>query len=77
MSEATSQQQQAAQSVNGQASAAGDVPDAESPYRVTGGERALAVLAIIFGLFVIVIGIDMASGGRVTGYVSEVRGDNG
>jgi hypothetical protein len=37
----------------------------------TGGEKVLAVLAAALGVFVIVMAIDMFTGGRITGMVRE------
>ena len=37
----------------------------------TSGEKALAVLGALFGIFLIVMAFDMFSGGRIGGYVTE------
>jgi hypothetical protein len=41
----------------------------------SGGEKALAVLAAVFGLFILVMAVDMFTGGRVTGMVRERAGE--
>jgi hypothetical protein len=38
---------------------------------VTSGEKLLAGLAIAFALFIAAMGIDMLTGGKLTGYVRE------
>jgi hypothetical protein len=38
---------------------------------VTSGEKILAVLAVLFGAFIIVMGADMFSGGKVGGWITE------
>jgi hypothetical protein len=69
MTETTAAAAEATASVNGTA----PPPEAEPPCEdcVTTGEKGLAVLAILFGVFVIVMGFDMFSGGKVTGYVKS------
>jgi uncharacterized protein (DUF2235 family) len=59
---ATAQQGQAAQSVNGQAP-----PGAELPGLPDTGERWLGILVIAAGCFLLLVGIDRVSGGRITG----------
>jgi hypothetical protein len=56
--------------VNGAAPAA---PAAEEPCTdcVSTGEKILAVIAAVFGAFIIVMAIDMATGGKVGGWVAE------
>jgi hypothetical protein len=41
---------------------------------VTGGEKALAVLAACFGAFLILMAVDMFTGGRLTGMIGEAGG---
>jgi hypothetical protein len=60
-------------SVNGQAPASAPAPE-DCDDCVTGGERALAVVACLLGLFVIAVGVDMFTGGRLSGMV-PVRGE--
>lgn len=63
----------AAQALNGTAPdppAAGPCADC-----VTSGEKALAVVAALFGLFIIVMAFDIFSGGKVTGLIQERAGD--
>lgn len=55
------------QSANGTAPA----PEAAPEDQATGGEKALAVLGVLFGIFLIVMAIDMGTGGRVLGYIQE------
>jgi hypothetical protein len=38
---------------------------------VTSGEKMLATLAILFGVFIVVMGIDMFAGGKVGGWITE------
>jgi hypothetical protein len=59
-------------SVNGTAPAAD--PAAPCEDCATGGERALAAVTIFLGLFVIAVGIDMFTGGKLSGMV-PVRGE--
>jgi hypothetical protein len=60
-------------SVNGQAPA--PAPPAEDCDEcVTGGERALAVVACLLGLFVVLVAADIWTGGKLSGMV-PVRGD--
>jgi hypothetical protein len=51
----------------------GTAPAEEQPCDdcATGGEKALAVLGILFGVFLIVMAFDMFTGGQVSGYVKE------
>ena len=37
----------------------------------TNGEKTLAVLGALFGIFLIVMAFDIFSGGRLGGYISE------
>ena len=57
------------QHVNGTAPA----PAADQPCEdcATPGEKLLAVLAAALGLFIIVLAVDMFTGGRITGSVVE------
>lgn len=68
MSETTAEQ---AASLNGSA------PDDAKPCEdcVSGGEKVMALIAGLFGVFIIVMAFDMFSGGRLAGYVKERRGD--
>jgi hypothetical protein len=55
-------------------SANGTVPAEPAPPCedcATSGEKTLAVVAALFGIFIVVMAIDMFTGGRVTGYVRE------
>jgi hypothetical protein len=54
-----------AQSVNGQAP-----PDAEDQAPADTGERWLGILVIAAGCFLLIVGIDRVTGGRVTGAFS-------
>jgi hypothetical protein len=62
--------------VNGTAPPAA-APEGEAPCAdcASGGEKALAVFAAVFGLFLLVIAVDMFTGGRVTGMVRERAGE--
>lgn len=40
----------------------------------TGGEKLMAGLALLFGLFIIAMAADMFTGGRVTGLIREQVG---
>jgi hypothetical protein len=62
--QATAAQAQASQSANGQAPAA----DLEAPPDT--GERWLGILVIAAGCFLLIVGIDRVSGGRITGAFS-------
>ena len=55
-------------SANGTQPAASDQPcdDCATP-----GEKFLAVLAAALGLFIIVLAVDMFTGGRITGQIAE------
>jgi len=52
----------------------GPAPDQPCDDCATGGEKALAVLGVLFGIFLIVMAIDMFSGGKIIGYVQEKAG---
>jgi len=58
-------------SANGTAPADPDPPCADC---ATGGEKALAVVGALFGIFLILMAVDMATGGKITGYVREQAG---
>lgn len=64
--------EQAPPSANGTAPNAA-VPEAGAPCEdcVTAGEKGMAVLAALFGVFIIVMAIDMFTGGRVSGTIAE------
>ena len=55
-------------SLNGSGPAPADQPCTDC---VSGGEKALAVLGVLFGAFIIVMALDMFLGGRIGGYVTE------
>ncbi|HWM96733.1 MAG TPA: hypothetical protein VNO54_06715 [Streptosporangiaceae bacterium] len=57
-------------SVNGQAPAP-EAKDGPCTDCVTGGEKALALIAALFGVFVVVMAFDMFTGGRVSGLVRD------
>jgi hypothetical protein len=61
-----------AQSVNGAAPA----PAAEVPCEdcATGGERALAVVAGLFGLFIVGLAVDMFTGGGLSKLIGRALG---
>lgn len=65
MTEATAE----ATSLNGTAPAGQPEPPCEDC--VTSGEKALAVVAALFGAFIIVMALDMFLGGRIGGYVTD------
>lgn len=69
MSETTAEQAAEAPSLNGTAPA----PEADQPCTdcVTGGEKAMALIAGLFGAFIIVMAIDMLTGGRISGSIAE------
>ena len=67
MSEATTEQ---AASLNG----TGPMPDQPCEDCVTGGEKALAVVAALFGIFVFLVAVDMFTGGKVGGFVRDQVG---
>jgi hypothetical protein len=60
--------------VNGTAPQAAEV-EAEPAVVSTGGERALAIVAGLFGILVVLMAVDMLTGGRLTGYVQERSSD--
>jgi hypothetical protein len=60
-------------SVNGQAPGA-SAPQEDCEDCVSSGERVLAIVACLLGLFVVVIGVDMFTGGKLSGMV-PVRGE--
>jgi hypothetical protein len=64
---------QAETHVNGSAPPAADPAAGECADCVSGGEKALAVVAFLFGVFVLLIAVDMFSGGKVTGLVREAQ----
>jgi hypothetical protein len=69
MSEATAETH-----VNGAAPPApAPVPAADAPCEdcASPGEKFLAVLAAALGVFVIVMAVDMFTGGKLTGYVRD------
>lgn len=41
----------------------------------TSGEKVLAILALLFGLFIVATAVDMYTGGKITGMVKQARGD--
>lgn len=45
------------------------VPAADLPPDVTSGEKVMAGLAIAFAVLIALIGVDMLTGGRVTGMI--------
>lgn len=45
------------------------VPAADLPPDVTSGEKIMAGLAIAFAVLIALIGVDMLTGGRVTGMI--------
>jgi hypothetical protein len=57
-------------------SANGQAPAAEPPCEdcATNGERALAVVAGLFGLFIVGLAIDMFTGGGVSRLIGRVLG---
>lgn len=46
-------------------------PEAIPEDGVTGGEKAMAVVAALFGAFIFLMAIDMFTGGRVSGSIAE------
>ncbi len=55
--------------VNGTAPGpAGEAPPEDAP---TSGERLLAVVAALLGVFVIAVAVDMFTGGKLSGMVPE------
>jgi hypothetical protein len=68
----TETQTEVPQTANGQAPA----PAAEPPCEdcATNGERALAVVAGLFGLFIVGLAIDMFTGGGVSRLIGRVLG---
>lgn len=67
MSETTTEQ--AAPSANGTA----PTPAAEAPCEdcATNSEKGMAILAGLFGAFIILMAIDMFTGGRISGAITE------
>lgn len=45
--------------------------DADVPEAVTSGEKIMAGLAILFAVMIALIGVDMLTGGKVTGMVRK------
>jgi hypothetical protein len=73
----TETQTEASQSLNGsdpgqagQEPAAGPCEDC-----ATSGEKILAIVAALFGAFVIAMAIDMFTGGKLSGFVKERQGE--
>ena len=58
--------------VNGTAPAPADAPCEDC---ATPAEKGLAVLAAVLGLFIIVLAVDMFTGGRITGQVASAVQD--
>ena len=67
------QAQQSQQDLNGSAAGVPPAP-AAGLFDVTNGERVLAGVTILFALFLIFVGADILSGGRLTGMAA---GDDG
>jgi hypothetical protein len=61
------------QHVNGTAPAA--PPAGGCAECASGGEKTLAVLAAILGVFVIIMAADMFTGGKISGLVTEAARD--
>lgn len=59
--------EQAAASVNGTGPAAAEQTCEDC---VPGGEKAMAVLAGLFGVFIIMMAADMFTGGRISGTIA-------
>lgn len=68
MSETTEAPAAETPSLNGTAPAAEEQPCTDC---VSGGEKAMALIAGLFGAFVILMAIDMFTGGRVSGAIAE------
>lgn len=49
----------------------GPAPDPPCEDCASSGEKALAVVAVLFGLFIIAMAVDMFTGGKVGGFVRE------
>lgn len=63
---------------NGTSPATTDTPAAEDCVNcATTGEKVLAVLSIVFAVGLALMALDMFTGGRVTGYVSQARAGTG
>lgn len=60
--------------LNGQAQAPAGDPAAPPGECASGGEKTLAILAACFGAFLILMAIDMFTGGGLTGFVRESTG---
>ncbi len=74
----TTEQGQATASANGTAPTTGQPAEGEPCVDcVTGGEKALAILAGLFAAFLIGMAIDMFTGGKLTGFVREQAGAPG
>jgi hypothetical protein len=68
----TDTQADTAASLNGTAPAPAAEPCEDC---ATSGEKALAVVAALFGIFILVMAIDMFTGGKIGGLVREAAGD--
>ena len=62
--------------MNGTASAATGPAAAPCEDCATSGERALAVVAGLFGLFIVGLAIDMFTGGRLSKLLAGARDDS-
>jgi hypothetical protein len=72
----TDTQAEAPPSVNGTAPAAPGPAAAPCEDCATSGERALAVVAGLFGLFIVGLAIDMFTGGRLSKLLAGARDDS-
>jgi hypothetical protein len=50
-------------------------PDTPCEDCATSGEKALAILGALFGIFLIIMAFDMFTGGKIGGFVKERAGD--
>jgi hypothetical protein len=71
----TDTQTQAPASANGTAPVPPADPSGEDT--PTGGEKALAVVAGLFGLFIIGMAVDMFTGGRLSRFLGRAAGEPG